>query len=159
MIEIRVDDEKVISVLTKLSLGPSQKANLFDEIGINLVENAQLRFIDGVDPDGNAWPKSLRVIEFGGQTLIDKGTLRSSLTHNVLVDGVEYGTNVPYATALNDGAEIKATNAPYLAFKIGDRFSRKKSVTIPKRTFVGISNEDELMVIDVVNSFLLRQMQ
>lgn len=156
-IQIKVEGEaRVIAVLNAIALNGAQKSQLFDEIGFNLVENAQLRFADGVSPDGDKWVQSIRAKQQGGQTLIDKGQLRSSLTHNVLSDGVEYGTNLPYAAPNQYGAEIKAVNAPFLVFKIGGIFAKKKSVKLPARPFVGISEEDELMVVDVFNGFISR---
>lgn len=156
-IQIKVEGEaRVIAVLNAIALSGAERSQLFDEIGFNLVENAQLRFIDGVSPDGEAWVQSIRAKQQGGQTLIDKGQLRSSLTHVIHEDGVEYGTNLPYAAPNHYGATIKAVNAPFLAFKIGSKFVKKKSVTLPARPFVGISQEDELMVVDVFNNFLSR---
>lgn len=159
-IQIKVEGEtRIIAVLNAIALSGQQRAQLFDEIGFNLVENAQLRFIDGVSPDGQAWVQSIRAKQQGGQTLIDKGTLRASLNHNVLSDGVEYGTNLPYAAPNHFGANIKAVNAPFLRFKIGGKFVSKKSVVLPARPFVGVSAEDELMVLDVFNSFISRTIQ
>lgn len=159
-IQIQIEGEaRVIAVLNAIALNGAQKSQLFDEIGFNLVENAQLRFIDGISPDGDKWVQSIRAKQQGGQTLIDKGQLRSSLTHVVHEDGVEYGTNLPYAAPNHYGADIKAVNAPFLAFKIGGNFVKKKSVKLPARPFVGISAEDELMVVDVFNNFLQRTIQ
>jgi phage virion morphogenesis protein len=150
------DDSAVIAALARLALDGDDKRALLDEVGITLAENARLRFSDQVSPDGTPWKPSFRAIAQGGETLRDTGLLVASITHQLLsADAVEYGTNVPYATALHYGAEIKATNAPYLRFKIpGGGWARKKSVTLPAREFLGLSNEDEEQVVDIIDHFL-----
>ena len=115
-----------------------------------------MRFSDHAGPEGTPWKPSVRAIAQGGETLRDTGVLMNSITHQILsADAVEYGTNVPYATAMHYGAHIKATNAPYLAFKVpGFGFVKKKEVHIEGRAFLGLSNEDEQQVVDVIDYFL-----
>lgn len=156
-VRVHIDpDSAVTSALARLALDRHDKFALLDQIGITLSENARLRFGDQVSPDGTPWKPSFRAIAQGGETLRDTGVLMASITHQLLsADAVEYGTNVPYATALHYGAEIKATNAPYLRFKIpGGGWARKKSVTLPAREFLGLSNEDEEQVVDIIDHFL-----
>jgi len=162
MYKLEIDDTRLSAVLTGLLLSSAQKSQLFEEIGINLVENARLRFSEGVSPDGIKWPISVRVKLFGGQTMLDKGLLRNSLSHNVLPDGVEYGTGIrnngiPYGKVLQNGAIIKPVTTQWLTYKIGNRTIKSKQSIIPARPFVGISEDDKLMILDVVNSFLQRQ--
>jgi phage virion morphogenesis protein len=149
-------DGSVAQALSKLSLSASDKTQLFNEIGVNLVENARLRFLDEQAPDGTTWQKSYRAVDQGGATLRDTGVLLASLTHALLPEGVEYGTNVPYAAALHFGATIQAKNKPFLMFKTGRGFARKKEVTIPARPFVGLDSEDENLVVDLISQFLSR---
>lgn len=148
------DDSAVLSALSQLALSGSDKTALLDEIGINLVENARLRFIDQTDPDGNPWKQSARAAAQGGETLRDTGRLMNSITHSVGSDFVEYGTNVAYAMPLHFGAEIRAVNAPYLKFKIAGRWANVKEVTLPARPFIGLSTEDEQLVVDIIETFL-----
>lgn len=147
--------DAILPALSRLALDRDDKSTLLDEIGINLSENARLRFGDQVAPDGNTWAPSVRAKLQGGETLRDTGRLMGSITHIVSGDSVEYGTNVDYAAALHFGAEIKSVSGPYLTFKIpGGGWVKKKSVTLPARPFLGLSTEDEDMVIDVIDSFL-----
>jgi phage virion morphogenesis protein len=147
--------EQVIKALARLALNQSDKARLFDEIGINLVENARLRFIDEQAPDGSTWKKSYRAANQNGKTLRDTGVLLASLTHALTGSGVEYGTNVPYAAPLHFGAQIQAVAGQYLTFKIpGGGFVRKRSVTLPARPFLGLDKDDEQMVLEIIGSFL-----
>ena len=154
-IRITTTDGRVLAAMAQLMMTAENKTRLFDEIGVSLTESARLRFIDQAGPDGQPWVPSYRATNQGGETLRDKGILMNSLTHVVLADGVEYGTNVPYAGPLHFGAEIRAVNGPFLRFKIPGRgWVSKKSVTLPARPFLGINADDEQTISDIINAFL-----
>ena len=154
-IRITTTDGRALAAMAQLMMTAENKTRLFDEIGVSLTEAARLRFIDQAGPDGQPWVPSYRATNQGGETLRDKGVLMSSLTHVVLADGVEYGTNVPYAGPLHFGAEIQAVNGPFLRFKIpGGGWVSKKSVTLPARPFLGINADDEQTISDIINDFL-----
>lgn len=118
--------DHIISTL----IGPSRE-QMFDAIGNGLVANLQLRFKDGVDPQGNPWVKSQRAIREGGQTLINTGLMRNSFTYAADADGVDVGTNNPYA--------------PF------HQFGTKR---MPQREILGISKDDEDMIIDIVDQIV-----
>ena len=71
---------------------------------------------------------------------VGTGHLRSSITVSRSIDRNNLtffiGTNVKYARIHEFGGVIRAKNAPYLAFKIGEKFIRKKQVVIPARPFL-----------------------
>jgi phage gpG-like protein len=46
-------------------------------------------------------------------------------------------SRVPYARIHEYGGTIRAKNKPYLTFKIGNRWIRKKQVVIPARPYLG----------------------
>lgn len=46
-------------------------------------------------------------------------------------------SRVPYARIHEFGGTIRAKNKPYLTFKIGNRWIRKKQVVIPARPYMG----------------------
>ena len=154
-IRITTTDGRALAAMAQLMMTAENKTRLFDEIGVSLTESARLRFIDQAGPDGQPWVPSYRATNQGGETLRDKGILMNSLTHVVLADGVEYGTNVPYAGPLHFGAEIRAVNGPFLRFKIpGGGWVRKNAVTLPARPFLGINADDEQTISDIINDFL-----
>ena len=85
---------------------------------------------------GDGWAPVLR----GGTPLIDTGALVSGFVYEMGSDGksvviTNTGREPMVQGVLNFGAEIHATNAPYLTFKIGDAWVKKKSVSIPARPF------------------------
>jgi phage virion morphogenesis protein len=108
------------------------------------------RFDTGRAPGGSPWLPSLRVIELGGQTLVDKGNLRQSVTSlsgdnfaEVGVDGV--GASSKYSYVHQFGATIRPKKPggklKFQSASGGLVFA--DSVTIPARPFLGFDKADE----------------
>lgn len=153
-ITIQADSSPIEAVLKQLGSFDSLKAQLFDEIGAGLVNSVQNRFLTGTDVDGNPWKISWRARMQGGETLRDTGRLMNSYTHNVLSSGVEVGTDVVYAPHLHYGATILPKNGQYITFAVGGQYRKVKKSIIPPRTQLGINAEDEVMILDIVGSFI-----
>lgn len=153
-ITIQADSSPIEAVLKQLGNFDSLKAQLFDEIGAGLVNSVQNRFLTGTDVDGNPWKISWRARMQGGETLRDTGRLMNSYTHNVLSSGVEVGTDVAYAPHLHYGATILPKNGQYITFAVGGQYRKVKKSIIPPRTQLGLDAEDEVMVLDIVGSFI-----
>ncbi|WP_180072632.1 phage virion morphogenesis protein [Acinetobacter sp. YH12200] len=153
-ITIQADSSPIEAVLKQLGSFDSLKAQLFDEIGAGLVNSVQNRFLTGTDVDGIPWKISWRARMQGGETLRDTGRLMNSYTHNVLSSGVEVGTDVAYAPHLHYGATILPKNGQYITFAVGGQYRKVKQSIIPPRTQLGLDAEDEVMVLDIVGSFI-----
>ena len=153
-ITIRADSSPIEAVLKQLGNFDSLKSQLFDEIGAGLVDSVQHRFLTGTDVEGNPWKISWRARMQGGETLRDTGRLMNSYTHNVLSSGVEVGTDVAYAPHLHFGATILPKNGQYITFAVGGQYRKVKKSIIPPRTQLGLDAEDEVMVLDIVGSFI-----
>lgn len=126
----------------------------WDEVGSALVVSTQQRFEEGKGPDGNPWPPSIRVLTEGGKTLLDRGTLRSSITHQVIGDGVMVGTSLISAAVHQFGATIRPVRAERLHFMIGGNSVFAQQVTIPARPFLGVDSEDEAMIAGILESYV-----
>ncbi|WP_159122988.1 MULTISPECIES: phage virion morphogenesis protein [Acinetobacter] len=153
-ITIQADSSPIEAVLKQLGNFESLKNQLFDEIGAGLVDSVQHRFLTGTDVDGNPWKISWRARMQGGETLRDTGRLMNSYTHNVLSNGVEVGTDVAYAPHLHYGATILPKNGQYITFAVGGQYRKVKQSVLPPRTQLGINAEDEVMILDIVGSFI-----
>ena len=153
-ITIQADSSPIEAVLKQLGNFDSLKNQLFDEIGAGLVNSIQHRFLTGTGVDGNPWKISWRARMQGGETLRDTGRLMNSYTHNVLSSGVEVGTDVAYAPHLHYGATILPKNGQYITFAVGGQYRKVKQSIIPPRTQLGLDAEDEVMVLDIVGSFI-----
>lgn len=153
-ITIQADSSPIEAVLNQLGNFDSLKAQLFDEIGAGLESSVHNRFLTGTGVDGNPWKISWRAKLQGGETLRDTGRLMNSYTHNVLSSGVEVGTDVAYAPHLHYGATILPKNGQYITFAVGGQYRKVKQSIIPPRTQLGLDAEDEVMVLDIVGSFI-----
>lgn len=152
------DTSPVMKVLQRLADFDADKAELFTQIGDEIVYSVRQRFVDGVDIDGKPWVKSWRAIKQQGQTLRDTGRLMNSITRNVLPNGVEVGTDFAYAHVLHFGADIQPKTANYLVFKTPDGgWVRTKQVHIPPRPYLGLNQDDERSILDVVREFMLHE--
>jgi phage virion morphogenesis protein len=130
-------------------------APLFDLIGAMLVTSTEDRFERETDPEGNPWPPSIRALTTGGKTLTDTAYLRNSLEHVASDDGVEVGTNVPYAAIHQVGGTIRPVTARKLVFEIAGRTVFADEVTIPKRAFLGLDDADEAAIADLAEDYVL----
>ncbi|MCJ8512765.1 phage virion morphogenesis protein [Acinetobacter lwoffii] len=153
-ITIQADSSPIEAVLNQLGDFDSLKSQLFDEIGAGLESSVHNRFLTGTGVDGNPWKISWRAKLQGGETLRDTGRLMNSYTHNVLSSGVEVGTDVVYAPHLHYGATILPKNGQYITFAVGGQYRKVKQSILPPRTQLGLDAEDEVMVLDIVGSFI-----
>lgn len=153
--QVTIDDADVRQAFARIIAAGGDLTPMLDEMGSYLVLSIDRRFETETGPGGNPWPKSIRALVQGGQTLTDSGRLRGSITHNVLGgNAVEVGTNVAYAGIHQMGGTITAKNAPYLTFRIGGQWVRKKSVTIPARPFLGIDDADETELLAIAEDYV-----
>ncbi|WP_151797375.1 phage virion morphogenesis protein [Acinetobacter bereziniae] len=159
-ITITAESSPVEAIFKSLGAYEREESKLFNELGSELLDQVQFRFIEGVGLDGNPWVQSWRAkmqgrAEMqGGQTLRDKGILMNSYTYNVLPNGVEVGTNVEYAAPLHFGALILPKNGAYITFNVGGQYRRVKQVVLPPRTQLGINPENEESLLNIVGDFI-----
>ncbi|OUM99980.1 MAG: phage virion morphogenesis protein [Firmicutes bacterium ZCTH02-B6] len=131
-------------------LGRLSFLGLHQEVGEALVTSTRLRFRHGVDPEGNRWPPSRRAQSEGGQTLRDTGLLANSIHYQAGGRHVEVGTNDKRARVHQEGLEIRAKRARYLRFKVDGGWVQLKSVKMPRRAFLGISEDDQREIQEIV---------
>ncbi|MFC5423710.1 phage virion morphogenesis protein [Bosea eneae] len=131
-------------------------------IGTGLVTSTQDRFDDEVAPDGSAWSPLNPLYASGkrGPGILResgmRGGLQGSITYRAGRADVQVGSNKIYAGVHQGGAVITAKNGPFLVFSMGGKTVKTPSVTIPARPFVGISSDDQVMILDVIEGGLAR---
>jgi phage virion morphogenesis protein len=160
---ITVDDADVRARLGALQAAGGDLAPVLDDIGAQLAQHVLLRFEAGTGPGGTPWKPSARALAEGGQTLLDSGRLRDSITHRVGGDTVEIGSDVVYAAIHQFGGTIRAKTAKGLAFtlpwlktKTDDGRRVVQSVTIPARPYLGFDDDDRAAVLGIVADHLAR---
>lgn len=98
-------------------------------------------------PDGTPWPPNRAgtpILTATGQHLL------ASVAFYASADEAVWGASWEFAHIHQEGAIITAKNHPYLTFFAGGAWRSKKSVTIPKREFVGISADNRSEIEDLV---------
>jgi len=154
---------------------PDDMTDLFNQIGILLVDSTGQRFLTSVGPDGKAWEPSQRAIKSGGNTLLKAGHLLQSLTYISDRNSVEIGSNIIYAAIHQFGGDIKKKERSQDLFfrqnkktgKVGNRFVKKSrsnfaqkatvgahSITMPARPYLGLDDNDNNNIIDIVGDYI-----
>ena len=95
---------------------------ILDQAAAVLLNRIRTRYQQEVDPEGNAWKPSQRVMKYGGNTLIKTGKLlRSIQLYNAPTGMRLIGTDVFYAPYLHYGNQSKGNPArAFMAFNDED---------------------------------------
>lgn len=102
-------------------------------------------------PDGAAWPPN----KAGTSILVETGqNLLASIAHSSSAEQAEWGASWEFAHVHQEGMTITPKNGTMLKwwYQQGGNvhFAFAKSVTIPARPFVGISDDNAQEIIDLV---------
>ena len=153
-ITIDVQDQLLSTSLSRAASRCADLTPLMMAIGGDIMQSVSRRFETGHGPGGVAWPPSLRALATGGQTLVDRGHLRDSITMAADASSVTVGTNKIYAAVHQFGATIEAKNAAFLLFRTpGGGYAQAKSVTIPARPFFGIDGTDAEVIGETADAW------
>lgn len=117
-----------------------------------LEASTRQRFEDGQSPEGEAWKPSRRVLDQGGQTLVDRGALRDSIASASDRTTAVAGTNIIYAAIHQFGGEIRPRRARALKTPAGPR----GRVTMPARPFLGFSQDDRDAILAILSDHLAK---
>lgn len=160
---VTVDDARLRGLFWRLQdagvrLGPAMEA-----IAGHLETETRHRFGTGRGPGGVAWTPSARAKRDNGQTLVDKGHLRDSITSRSDERSAEVGTNRAYAAIHQFGGVINRPARTVTVWRrVKDRmtfrdwrFVKRRaanfaethqvpaySINMPARPFVGIDAGD-----------------
>ena len=157
----RFDGTAAIEHLSGLVDAINDPSPLLAELGEYGLRSTRARFKTQTAPDGTAWAalqpwyqKEKRRNKNLILTL--NGYLRGQMTWQLVGDRtVEIGSNLPYAAVHQFGATIKPRAAKVLMF----RGHVAKSVTIPARPYLGLSDEDRSEIVGRTLEWLQRIMK
>lgn len=155
MITLKAESfDDLTSALKRLG-DPARRKDLLEQIGAAGVMQTQQRFLDQAGPDGQPWVQSRRAKEQSGETLRDTNRLFTSLTYAADDKSVEWGTNVIYAGIHQFGGVIKPKSKKALSFKgANGKTYTVKSVTIPARPYLGLTDQNRNAMRDVVHDWM-----
>ena len=157
----RFDGTAAIEHLSGLVDAINDPSPLLAELGEYGLRSTRARFKTQTAPDGTAWAalqpwyqKEKRRNK--NRILTLNGYLRGQMTWQLVGDRtVEIGSNLPYAAVHQFGATIKPRAAKVLMF----RGHVAKSVTIPARPYLGLSDEDRSEIVGGTLEWLQRIMK
>lgn len=165
MIAIEIDNRAVLDALNDLAGRVGNLRPAMAEIGERLTESTQDRFNTSTGPDGQRWaPNSQATIldylagksgsyqnksgklstrgagyAINKKPLVDSGLLKGSIIWQHIDNGVAVGTD-RFADAWDEGAAVHQFGS--------------KNGKIPARPFLGISDEDERIILEIVGEYL-----
>ena len=157
----RFDGTAAIEHLSGLVDAINDPSPLLAELEEYGLRSTRARFKTQTAPDGTAWAalqpwyqKEKRRNK--NRILTLNGYLRGQMTWQLVGDRtVEIGSNLPYAAVHQFGATIKPRAAKVLMF----RGHVAKSVTIPARPYLGLSDEDRSEIVGRTLEWLQRIMK
>ncbi|WP_174800689.1 phage virion morphogenesis protein [Martelella limonii] len=151
---LTIRDEDIDAGLTRLYEAAETITPALKNIGEHEAGVSRRRFVDEEDPDGKAW-KPLnplyRKTKKGSGILRGESRSLSQIIWQLVDDhSVEVGSNEIYARIHNEGGVIRAKNAPALVFSMGGKTIKVKSVTMPKRQFLGLNEKDRAEILAII---------
>lgn len=153
--QISVEDAGVLAALRRVASVLADPTPLTNEIAALGESSTRQRFRTETGPDGTAWKQSLRAKLTGGRTLTQDGHLSGSLSSRHGRTFAEWGVNRIYAAIHQFGGVIRPVNAKALRFQLADgSFAVRKSVTMPARPYLGLSDDDVGDILDAIERAL-----
>lgn len=155
------DGERARRALRAIALAGMQPAVLLKPIGTVLVRGTRDRMAREMDPEGNPWEPLqpwYAELKRNSRMLKESGALEGSIVYEIGGREVAVGSKLPYAGVHQFGAVIEPVNGPLLIFHTADghAWGAATQVFVPARPYLGLSDEDERAVGDVVEQVLWR---
>lgn len=151
------DDREVRAALQALIDKGRDLRPAFELIGDQLIDSTKRRFATSTAPDGSAWAPVKR----GGKPLVgETRALSTNIVKRVTGDSLEIGSPLEYAAFHQFGTSPytirpknkRALHWPGAAHPVSGAVEHPG---LPARPFLGISDDDEAMILDVLTDWLL----
>ena len=137
-------------------IADAPRQELMEGIGRLVQEQTRRRIEEEkTSPAGAAWKPN----RAGTSTLYQSGALSRSIDYIAGDDSVQVGSGLVYARPHQEGATIRPKNGKALVFRAGNRLVFARSVTLPARTFVGLSADNQNDVVEAAEDWLERLVQ
>lgn len=154
-IQLDASFEPLNRLLERLTAFAQRPKPLMEKLAYQGEVSTRDRFRSETAPDGVKWKKSLRAELFGGKTLTKDGHLGDSISSSATDTAALWGSNRIYAAIHQFGGEIRAKTAKGLAFSLASGEGVvTRSVTMPQRAFLGLSDHDREDLLDETERFI-----
>jgi phage gpG-like protein len=158
MITLEIKNDQITPALQRLDSALGNPLSLFQDLGEYLVKSTTDRFPTGRAPDGSVWaPKSPTTLAAYGARKTNRldtrplfgpsGSLSSTINYEAFPDRIEWGSPMIYAAVQQFGAAKGA-------FGQTSRGAPIPWGNIPARPFLGISAEDETLMLEIVSEWI-----
>jgi phage virion morphogenesis protein len=139
-VAIRIDDSDLAARLVQIEgLADAPKDELANGIGRLVQEQTRRRIEEEkTAPDGTPWKPN----RAGTSILYAEGHLSRSVDYVASSHGVTIGSGLIYARIHQEGGTIKPKKGKALRFMVGDAAVFARAVTMPARTWMGLSAEN-----------------
>lgn len=142
-LDVRYDDRQIQRALARLQDAAGDLSPALRDIGEHLMLSHDQRFRDQVDPEGNPWqPLSSRYRarkkKNPNKILIRDVMLSATLNYQVEGQALRFGTPLIYGATHQFGDPERG---------------------IPARPFLGISDEDKTVILDILQDHLMEALQ
>ncbi|WP_226779522.1 phage virion morphogenesis protein [Oceaniglobus trochenteri] len=165
MITVKINDDAIHEALLRLAAGMSDMSRPMNDIGAALVRSSKSRIDEGVSPDGSAFaPLSQVTLDAYANSrppkvsqgpLKQSGDMQSQIFHDYGPAHAEVASNAIQAAVMQFGAGAGAFGAHIGKDKRGrDHFHSIPWGDIPARPFLGVSEDDRDVIVEIVEEWL-----
>jgi phage gpG-like protein len=163
--KVEFDDKVFRAALNRLAAGMDDMTEPMDQIGEFLVVTTKRRFETGIAPDGTSWaqnsPVTLARKKETRPLIGESKSLSRGINHEASRHEVVVGSPMIYAGVQQRGAAQGEFGAAIGRTKPSDKRPRSQDYffpipwgNIPARPFIGLSEEDETGLLDIVTEWL-----
>lgn len=175
MITFEISDQKVRQALSSLVESAENPRPLFEQIGELLVDSTKQRFVTSTAPDGSRWAENSDttllgyINQYKGSRrkdggLTQKGAKRLGGKKPLIGETGSLATMIVYqvtGSVLIVGSPMEYAGAQQFGMKKGYAGATKRGSPIPwgdipAREFLGLSDRDEIMILELSSDFLDR---
>ena len=154
-VSVRLDDETDQLIQRLKDMSDIDKAGMMNAIAEGLRDIYIRKIPDGRKPGRKKWKRSIRAEKSGGKTLTKTKQLGTSIHAQSDSTGLAVGTNVIYAATHQFGDErtirAKKGQEPEVPdWRQMDQQATGKCVKIPAREFLGISEQDDMDIQEML---------
>jgi len=151
-IKVEIDDRAIREVLGRLMDHAGNIEPALADISEYLTESTKQRFVDGKAPDGTKWEPNTDYTlsrKSGDKPLIgESNSLSTQFSGEITANALLFGSPMIYAAVQQFGAKkgsFTGGKAPW-----GD---------IPARPFLGISNKDKDVILEIIKDHVAGNLQ
>jgi phage virion morphogenesis protein len=162
--KLTFDTAEAEAVLDELARRLTDKTQLMEDIGDDMIESTRQNFRSGTSPDGIAWAakaqSTLEAYAAKGETvsykpLIKTSTMMSNISFQATPNSVAWGSNAIQSAVMQFGAAAGEFGATIGRDKNGREFMTSTPWgDIPARPFLGVGPDDETAIIAAVEKWL-----